>query len=259
MHQLPAGRLAEVLGTFPPRRSISFQEVMKWTGKLGKDGREALPWLQQFESLAKVQNMPEGIHDNTGDFVIDSNYFRLSAIIAICQIDPEATRRYLPDLIGQIGQRWEPVEFLMDTNTPVSLVPAIVAGLEAVLADTNHLRSEIAAYVILGLEPEHKRALATLRNATISGELYDRIITSGWLWERTGENSPALSLCVEGLASSVSFIGQDAAQVLEKMGPAAQPDFPALQAALWHKDRFVREYAGKALRKIAPEKMPPIY
>jgi HEAT repeat protein len=42
------------------------------------------------------------------------------------------------------------------------------------------------------------------------------------------------------------------------MGQEARPAIPALKAALWHKDRFVRERAGKALRKIAPDEMPPI-
>ena len=259
LHQPLAGRLADVLNTFTPRRSISFQEIIEWTGTLGADGRGALPWLRQFDALDKVQQLPEGIHDNTGDFVIDPEYFRLSAMVAICRIEPEATRQYLPDLAAQIGQRWEPVELLLDTNTSKSLVPDIVAGLEPVLDDTNRLRPAIAAYVILGLEPEHKRALTTLRNATISGELSDRIVASGWLWKRTGDTNSVLTLCAQGLASSESFIGQDAAQVLEKMGPAARPAVPALQTALWHQDRYVREYAGKALRKIAPEEMPPIH
>ena len=259
LHQPFVGRLADLLNTFTPRRSISFQKIIEWTGTLGTEGREALPWLRQFDTLAKVQKLPEGIHDNTGDFVIDPEYFRLSAMVAICRIEPEATRQYLPDLAAQIGRRWEPVEFLLNTNLPKSLVPDIVASLEPVLGDTNEVRAAIAGYVILGLEPEHKRALTTLRNATISDELYNRIIASKWLWQRTGETSAALSLCVEGLASSESFIGQDAAQVLEAMGQGARPDIPALQSTLWHKDRYVREYAGKALRKIAPEGMPPIY
>jgi RNA polymerase sigma factor (sigma-70 family) len=259
LHQPLAGRLPEVLNTFTPRRSISFQKIIEWTGTLGADGHGSLPWLRRFDTLDKVQKLPEGIHDNTGDFVIDPDYFRLSAMVAICRIEPEATRQYLPDLAAQIGQRWEPVELLLDTNTPRSLVPDIVAGLEPVLGDTNGLRSAIAAYVILGLEPEHKRALTTLRNATISGELYNRIIASGWLWKRTGDTNSVLTLCAQGLASSESFIGQDAAQVLEEMGPAARPAVPALQTALWHQDRYVREYTGKALRKIAPEEMPQIH
>ena len=180
-------------------------------------------------------------------------------MVAICRIEPEATRQYLPDLAAQIGQRWEPVELLMDTNTPKSLAPDIVAGLEPVLDDTNGLSPAIAAYVILGIEPDHNHALATLRKAINSGKLSDRIGASGWLWERTGDTNSVLALCSEGLSSAESFLGQDAAQVLEKMGPAARPAVPALQAALWHKDRYVREYAGKALRKIAPEEMPPIH
>lgn len=258
LHQPLAGRLSEELNTFTPRRSFNFQKIIEWTGTLGADGREALPWLRQFDTLDKIQKLPEGIHENTGDFVIDPDYFRLSVIIAICQIEPDATRQYLPDLIAQIGKRWEPVEFLTDSNASKAFAPDIVASLEPVLDETNVLRSAIAAYMILGLEPGHKRALTTLRNATDSGELALRISASGWLWKRTGETNAVLTLCEEGLASSENYLGEDAADVLEEMGAAARPAVPALQAALWHKDRFVREYAGKALRKIAPDEMPPI-
>ena len=116
----------------------------------------------------------------------------------------------------------------------------------------------IVAYVILGFQPQNAHALATLRSRVAQGSLSDRITAVGWLWDRTGETNDAIPLCIEGLASPESFIGQDAAEMLEKMGQQARPAIPALKAALWHKDRFVREDAGKALRKIAPEEMPPI-
>jgi len=36
------------------------------------------------------------------------------------------------------------------------------------------------------------------------------------------------------------------------MGDAALPALPAFEAALWHRDRFVREYAGRLILKLAP-------
>jgi len=144
------------------------------------------------------------------------------------------------------------------TNS-IEMWPEIVASLEPLLNETNRLRPAIAAYIILGNEPKHPQALATLRNLVGHGELNNRLIASQWLWERTGETNDVLPLCVEGLASPESFIGQNASQVLEKMGSKARPDVPALQAALWHPDRYTRERAGKALRKIAPGEMPPIH
>ena len=250
-----SGRLTNVLMTFPVRRSIKLQEIIEWVGNLKEDGQQALPWLRQFAQLDSVQKLAEGVQANTGNFAIPSADFRLSAIIAICRITPEAIRQYMPDLITDVGHHWEPVQLLMGSKTDA---PAIVNGLEPVLGESNQLRSAIAAYVILGFEPQNSHALAILRSRVAQGRLSDRIIAAQWLWERTGETNSALTLCEEGLAAHESFLGQDAAQVLEKMGPAARPAVPALQAALWHKDRYVREYAGKALRKIAPDEMPPI-
>jgi hypothetical protein len=40
------------------------------------------------------------------------------------------------------------------------------------------------------------------------------------------------------------------------MGDAALPALPAFEAALWHRDRFVREYAGRLILKLAPRELP---
>jgi RNA polymerase sigma factor (sigma-70 family) len=256
LHQPLTGRLADILNTFTARRSITFQRIIDWTGTLGADGREALPWLQQFVTLDDIRTLPEGTHSNTGDFAKNAEAIRFSAIMAICRIEPAAMRRYLPDLVAQIGRRWEEVDLLTDSKSSAS---DIVSNLEPVLSDTNQLRSAIAAYIILGLEPKHARALATLRNCVAHGELIHRLVASEWLWKRTGETNDVLPLCVEGLASQQSVIGQDAASILENLGQEGRPDVPALKAALWHDDRFVRERAGNTLRKIAPEELPQIH
>ena len=255
LHQPLSGRLTNVLMTFPVRRSIKFQNIIEWTGTLKQDGREALPWLRQFTQLDFVQKLPEGVQANIGDFVIPADDLRVSTVIAICRINPKAVRQYLPDFIADVGHHWASVQFLMESKADAS---AIVNGLEPVVNDTNQLRSAIAAYLILGFQPQNSQALTTLRSRVAKGRLSDRIIAAQWLWERTGETNDVIPLCIEGLASPESYIGEEAAQTLEKMGQKARPAIPALKAALWHEDRYVREYAGKALRKIAPEAMPPI-
>jgi len=214
-----------------------------------------LPWLRQFTQLDFVQKLPAGVNADTGDFDIPADDFKEAAVIAICRINSEATSQHLPDVIAGIGHSWKPVEFLTDSK---AYAPMIVAGLEPVLDNTNRFRAVIAAYLILRFEPQHSHALTTLRVRVAQGNLNDRITAARWLWERTGETNDVVALCVEGLASSEGFIGQTAAYTLEKMGPQAQLAVSALKAALWNKDRFVRERAGKALRKIAPDEMPQI-
>ena len=40
------------------------------------------------------------------------------------------------------------------------------------------------------------------------------------------------------------------------MGAAALPALPALKAALWHRDRIVRQYAGRLMLRLAPQELP---
>ena len=250
--------LVRVLNTFTARRSTDFQNIINWLGSLGENGREASAWLRQFAvSDTELEKLPEGVRAQAGwDIAISSERLREAAIVAICRIDPRETRKYLPDLLVQVGRRWEPVELLMDSR---SLAKEIIAGLEPMLAETNVLRSTVAAHIILGFKPDHQRALATLRNRVSDGKLNDRLTAAHWLWKRTGETNDVLRLCVEGLAAPESHIGQNSNGTLGEMGPEARPAIPALKRALWHSDTYVRHGAGRTLRKIAPEELPPIH
>jgi HEAT repeat protein len=254
LHQPMEDKLTNVLSTFAVRRSIKFLKIMEWVGTLENDGHAALPWLQQFIDADLVRTLPEGIKAGVGDFTIDLDFFRLTAILAVCRINPDATRQFLPDLLAQLG-RWEPVEWLAKSK---SLAPEITAGLEPMLANTNGLGAARAAYVIVALNPEHTQALSVLRRGVAQGTLHQRLITARWLWQRLGETNNVVPLCIEGLAAPESYLGLSGANTLGDLGSKARTAVPALKAALWHKDRFVRERAGKALRKIAPEEMPPI-
>jgi hypothetical protein len=255
LRQPLAGRLTNTLVTLAFRRSIKIENLIEWVGTLKGDGEVALPWLRQFTQMDYLKSLPDGPDQQTGDFSVPANDFRLTAIVAVCQINPEATRQFLPDLIAEIGTQWKAVEFLTESKASA---PEIVALLNPVLDDTNRMRAAQAAYVTLAFDPQHPQALAVLRDGVAHGSLGNRIIASLWLWERTGETNDVIPLCIEGLESSESYIGQNAANSLEKMGGQARASVPALKAALWHPDRYVRERAGKALRKIAPDEMPPI-
>ena len=176
-------------------------------------------------------------------------------MVAICRIAPQEAHDYLPDLVDGVGRSWDVMELLMSSR---SLGAEIIPALEPVMRETNSHRRALAAYAILALKPDHDEALLTLKSCTEHGELNQRLLAAGWFWKRKGDPAVVLPLCIEGLAAPESHVGQIAASTLADMGPEGRPAIPALKAALWHNDRYVRERAGKALRKIAPEEMPAI-
>jgi RNA polymerase sigma factor (sigma-70 family) len=248
--------LTNVLDTFAARRSIEFREIIDWVGSLENDGREALPWLRQFLDEEQLAELPEGVHAQLGDFAVSKEDLRLAAILAICRIDPEEIRHHIADLSYRFHARWDAVQLLSKSK---SLAHEVAAGLAPLLRATNSQDTARAAYIILGVLPDHQEALMTLRKSAREGSLYDRLIASDWLNERTGDSDNMLSVLEEGLKSEDDYAGQVAAGILDDMGPAARPAIPALKAALWNQHRFVRERAGKILRKIAPGELPEVH
>jgi len=84
----------------------------------------------------------------------------------------------------------------------------------------------------------------------------DRLLAGRLLFEVVGETNGLCAILDEAFAAPQSHIGQAAGQIAEEMGDAALPSLPALKAALWHKDRFVRQRAGMLIRKLAPQELP---
>jgi len=254
LHQPLGTQLENVLNGLRARRTFRLGQYIELLGKLGASARGALPWLRQFAALEEVARLP-GAAENENDFLIEPERFRAFALAAICRIAPDEARSRLPGLVAQVGVDWDPVQTLMELKP---LGREVIAELQPLLRQTNWHRSALAANIILTHEPTNAEALSALRRAAAEGELNQRLIPAGWLWQRTGETEPLLSLAIEGLKSPQSHIGQSAAQYLGEMGAGARPAIPALKAALWHKDKFVRQRAGKVLRKLAPEEMPLI-
>jgi hypothetical protein len=60
----------------------------------------------------------------------------------------------------------------------------------------------------------------------------------------------------EGFRSQESFIGQTAGNLANHTGAAALLALPAFKVALWHKDQFVRAWAGRLILKLAPQELP---
>ena len=271
LHLQPKQPLAEVLNSFTARHSIFFKGIIDWTGHLGPEGQDALPWLRRFTSFDYVERLPEAIHSDMGwDLTLPAENIQAAATLAICEIDPseiDPAKVSGLQFLRQFSQNWEATKRMMgDTNATV--VATILAPF---LASTNIGDASLAAYIILGIEPGNQKALQTLRRCVsegVSGE--DRLFAAEWLWDRTGDSEELLKLSIEAIKSPNSHTAQIAPQLLAELGDKARPAVPALKDALWGQtssagamapgeDVFARGNAALALRKIAPEELPPIH
>jgi hypothetical protein len=225
-------------------------------GKLGSAARDGLGILRELAQTNRLRSLVTNLEPTRAGSSVED--LAVSAKMAIGRIDPQEGRPFLPDFANQIGHRWEPVEFLAE---PGPLSNDVVRAVEPFLEPTGNTpqsitRQSIAAYVILRHDRKHSKALAVLRRNESAGELKDRLLAGGWLFESLGETNGLCSLIAEAFGAPESFIGQDAGQIAERMGGAALPAVPAFKAALWHRDRFVREYAGRLMLKLAPQDLP---
>lgn len=260
LHLQPAEPLADVLNRFSPRRGTDFQDVINWVGHLGKSGQDALPWLQRLTVYSYVQHLPEGLHANVGwDLAVSTDDLIESANVAICEIDPsqiDPAKINRDALLRQLSVNWEATEQLSSESNMTKLLTILTPSLDS----TNAADAALAAHLMLEVSHNNQNAIQTLRRCESEGKLdFDRLMAAEWLREQTGNPTNLLHLAVEGLKSQDSMIGQASSYLLAKMGNDAHPAAPALKEALWGQDSFVRLKAGEALRKIAPEELPPVH
>jgi RNA polymerase sigma factor (sigma-70 family) len=261
LQQRPQEPLADVLNGFPPCRGTDFGDIVNWVGHLGGAGRAALPWLRQLTDFNYVQSLPQGTNAPVGwNLAISTETLRESAIVAICEIDPSQIKPAQvngAELLHGFEANWEATKRARsETNAA-----ALLAILTPQLNSTNPADASLAAYIVLGIVPGNSQALQTLRRCTAEGSLDDRLIAAEWLWDETGDSTNLLKLAIAGLKSAdgEELASQLAPQLLARLGDQARPAIPALKAALWRQGTFSRSAAGNALRKIAPEELPPIH
>ena len=168
--------------------------------------------------------------------------------MAICEIDAEKGRSFINDIVALVeGPSFLPVTHLRRSQR---LSNEIIQAMEPLLRATNDLRrSSLAAYIILGHDRRHAEAIAVLQRNKTTGTLPDRLFAAERLHEAIGDTDGVLELIDEAL-SPESRLGQWGISVAAKMEA-----IPTLRRALWHKDKFVRQNAGLALRRLAPEEL----
>ncbi len=260
LHKQPEEKLADLLNGFIPRRDVTFNGIVSWIGHLGENGRDALPWLERLAREDYVQNLPEGTHTNLGGTIaVSTETLRASAVLAICEITPSQINPAQVngvELLHRFVVNWEATKRVRsETNaTPV------LAILTPLLNSTNPADAVLAAHIVLGIAPVDAEAIQALHRCAAEGSLNDRLFAAEWLWNETGDSTNLLKLAIEGLKSTDNgqMTSQLAPELLAQLGDQARPAVPALKEALWRQGTFARAAAGKALRKVAPEELPPI-
>jgi HEAT repeat protein len=180
----------------------------------------------------------------------------LAAIYAIIRINPAEVRDYVSFL--NYGPVFPPDMKQIQAASKSSTI-AIVSVFEPLLEDPKITRRILAADVMLMFAPDNQKARKALQKIMVEGELKDRVAAAHLLWKHTGEFEEVLLVLQEGLNAEDRFTFYSAIQYVGEMGTTARPAIPALKAMLWHKEYGVRSSAGKTLRKLAPDEMPPIH
>jgi hypothetical protein len=244
-------QLAALLSGLKDKDNSALDSKLQAIGKLGPGALDALPALRELAQTNLLASVVTNTNSQVAGWALSE--LSVSAKIAICQINPDEGRAYLPDIATQIGRRWEATISLTE---PSPLSNDIVRLTEPLLDDPNIARKIIAAYIILSHDPQHPKALDVLHHAKTSGEIGNRLFAGRLLYLTVGDTNGLCDIISEALQDKRSFIGQNACNDAEKMGTNALPALPALEAALWHKDRFVRERAGALVLKLAPQDLP---
>jgi HEAT repeat protein len=243
--------LPELLAGMHDNDARALSEKLAALGKMGPNARDALDVLHKF---AETEWLTKQLNGSNSEVVgMSVKDLSLAAKIDICLIDPKQGHLFLPELVLRIGTWWQPVECLVALK-PLS--NEVIQAVEPMLETTNTSDQSIAAYIILMHNPNHQASLDVLHRNREVGEMNARLLAARLLFESVRDTNGSCALIEEALKLPQSFVGQSATHLADIMGPAAQPAIPALKAALWHKDRYVRDGAGRVLRKLAPDEMP---
>jgi HEAT repeat protein len=139
------------------------------------------------------------------------------------------------------------------------LAGEIVPALEASLGDQRPWVRQLAAFQILCLDPDHAKASALLLRAMKEADPISlRAQAANFYWQLTGDTELTLPVLRQALETVKDAQTQHPLHHVAELGAAAKPVSPQIQSLLTNEDRIIRNLAGKALRRIAPELLPPI-
>jgi hypothetical protein len=178
----------------------------------------------------------------------------MAAAFALAEIDPEAATRRL-ELIAA-GLRG-----LAPSNAVVRLRPysrELIRIAEPGLREGREIERILLAHHILLLDPYHAAARTLLETQMTAENLSRRAVAASWLYHATHETGKTLAVLSDCVARIKTRDDQVPLTILREFGRDAKPLATQIRPLLDHPDQIIRSLAGKALRAIAPELMPPI-
>jgi hypothetical protein len=182
----------------------------------------------------------------------------IGAAVSLAQIDPEAARQRIDWLWLALGLR-------VPTNTVIQLRPLkneLVPKVERELETGGGLeprQSVFLLYNLLFLDPANRLARERLeRNMRETKDPVGKAVAAKWLFEATGEREKIIPVFREALKTVTDVQSQSPVTIVADLGPAGRELAPQIRPLLEHQDAILRMLAGKALRSIAPDQMPPI-
>jgi len=166
LHLQPERPLADVLNSFTPRRGTSFTGIVDWTGHLGNEGHDALPWLQRLRSFDYVSSLPEGVHANVGwDLAVSTEDLQGAATLAVLEIDPSQINPQEVNRAQLLRHFWAATKQEMEESNAA----VVLAILRPLLVSSNPDDASLAAHFVLGFVPNDERAVQTLRRCADDG------------------------------------------------------------------------------------------
>lgn len=242
------------LAEFRAARSHRTKDVLTTLGKLGLKARAALPWVTNLTNQEVAGALPE-FQKGPRDHPNSSQEIQTAALIALCRIDPSQIPLSLPALTRELfAGQWEAAEALLEFTTHHD---QIVAAVEPVLAHEHEIQRMFAAAVILKHQPAHRKARDELYSRLKADNPELRLTAAVYICRAGADLAPVIAVVREGLLMP-GDLPQVALNSVEAMGEQARVFIPELKQCLNSKNSGARDWAGRILRRLAPEQMPPI-
>jgi HEAT repeat protein len=236
---------------------VSNREVLRYQiealGKIGPAAKESVTALLRYADLHEASKIPMGEPlGRTVRWGWEPPDVAVAAAVSVGQIHPPAAKAVLPQIAAACSA-------LLTSNSVVLLRPMreeLLPLLEAELTESGGL---LLAFNTLVLNPQNKVAAATLRAGTsTTNKPIHRSIAARWIFHTLRETNLALATFRETLPGVTNVNSQSHVTIFRELGEAGRPLAPLVKPLLKHEDRILRMLAGKTLRSIAPDEMPPI-
>lgn len=248
---LPA--LPHLLAHLDEKNNVVLWYQLEAVGNIGSGAKEAVPFLVRFSDKTVASSIPEG--PELGRIVrwfSEPLPLPLAAAVSLGQVDPQAARPVLPLIAGAFRA-------FLPSNTVVRLRPVRADLLPLLEPKLKNAGGALLASQVLVLDPQNASALDVLKREMQGGRDFQlRSSAARWYFHATQDAAPAVEVFRETLQEVKDLNSQTPLTMVRELGTAARPLAPQVAPLLQHENRIMRMLAGKALRSIAPEAMPPI-